>query len=435
MATSRVLRIPGFLRYCLLQAMSIICTGMQSAVMPVFVFKETGSDMALAACWITSVLPSCFLSVGGAAADYYNRSAILLITQGALLLQALMLGFIAITWSGSVDRFILIALLVLHCLASLVKVFEEPARTAFKSELVPENDTGLLEEALRYYGAIGALSWRVGLGIGGLLMISLKNPAPTCFLLNAASYLLGIAAVLIIRRQAHSPVSDRRSRSSVHPISYSSWLQALREGARFIAAKRQIGLLFFQTMVVVLFCKRYEPLLPAFAERDLGSVDYAGWLRIAMAIGALLGFLFVQKFMRLGVGSRWSYHAMLAFALVQLGLFLLAQEPIATSLALGTAAAILLVQESFCNASIQSRAAKEIQGRVFAFGASIIAAIELFLALPMGWAATIYGVRPVLITSAALGVIVAVPLWLFARQSKTIHSQDTDDGSDRTVCL
>lgn len=417
MARDRVLQIPNFRLYCLLQALSIICTGMQAAVIPVFVLDETDSDTAVYLLWMATFLPFGLLVIGGAVADRYDRWSILLKSQVIALAQALALGLIAVAWSGHFNVWVTSAVLALHLLASIITAFESPARTALLSEFVPPDDRMLLEAALKYYTAISTLAWRIGLGLGGVMIICLKQAAPFCFLVNAISYLLGIGALALMRPHVRGRSRGTMERAD-QPLSGEGWWQSMREGATFVGVNPEVCLLFVQTVVVVFFLKRYEPLLPVFAKEELGSARYAGWLRIAMAFGAFVGFALVRRGTTLCTGSSGSYRAMVALSLVVLALFSFANDPITASLAMGAVSAALMVQESCCHASIQSKAKNCMQARIFAYRGTLVTAVEV-MSLPLAWFATGFGVRPVLTVCAALGVVIAIPLALFAEVSTT----------------
>jgi hypothetical protein len=431
---------------------------MQLAVVPVFLYREFNSDLALNLLWVTTVVPFSLLAVSGSLADEYNRWTILIIVQWVALVQALFLAVIAFVWTGRFNTWVVGAVMALNFLSSTISAFESPARIGLKSEFVPGE---LLTAALKYYSAVGTLSWRIGLGVGGLLIVFTREFAPICFLLNAASYLLGVAALLIMRpslRGTNDQIQTEanvglwlracsgskgllakhlRSLSLRQGVKFfiSRWQQTMKEGFRVIKADKKMCLLIGQTLLVILFLKRYEAFLPAYAKEQFGDVNYAGWLRFAMSVGAIFGFAFTQFMVKADSSFRVSHRATMALTVAVLALPLFAKDLLATARAMAVVAAILIVQESCCVAAFQSRHSKSIQSRISACRGTMISATEVF-ALPLATAAATFGLRPVITVCAILGFLLAVPLTWLAERCKPVLAQTgaVENVQEASVC-
>ncbi len=399
MQMPRAFQVPGFSQYCLGQGLSIVGTGMQCVLVPWYVYYQTKSALALALVAVTTALSLCLCPYGGVIADKYNRWTILVVSQWIALAQAAALGLIALT--GAFNLWLVLAL---NFLAGTITAFEFPARQAFKSELATE-DT--LAGVIGFYNSVDFTAFALGQAIGGVMIVSLPtNAAMLCFLVNAASYLAALWALLAVRQRAMvKPAVNNLKVESANKLS-------IMEGLKLVRSDRLVLALMLQTAIVVLFCKRFDPLLPAYAEQGLESIAATGWLKVGMVIGAIIGGLWVGRFATKQSQLRWSYHMLVALPVVLLVLFALAWEPITASLAITIVSAVLLIQDSCCLASIQSSVAPSIRGRVVSWRVTVNWGLDLMVALPLGWAATIGGVRPVLITCATLGGLVALALWL-----------------------
>ena len=397
MQMPRAFQIPGFGQYCLGQGLSIVGTGMQCVLVPWYVYYQTKSPLALALVAVTTALSLCLCPYGGVIADKYNRWTILVVSQWIALAQAAALGLIALT--GAFNLWLVLAL---NFIAGTITAFEFPARQAFKSELATE-DT--LAGVIGFYNSVDFTAFALGQAIGGVMIVSLPgNTATLCFFVNTASYLAALWALLAVRPQVM--VKPAVNQSEDTPTL------SIMEGLRLIRSDRLVLALMLQTAVVVLFCKRFDPLLPAYAEEGLKNVAATGWLKVAMVIGAILGGLWIGRIATKQAQLRWSYHMLVALPVVLLVLFAITREPITASLAVAIVSAVLLIQDSCCLASIQSNVVPSMRGRVVSWRVTVNWGLDLLVALPLGWAATMGGVRPVLITSAIVGGLVALALWL-----------------------
>ena len=293
---------------------------MQCVLVPWYVYYQTKSPFALALVAVTTALSLCLCPYGGVIADKYNRWTILIVSQWVALVQAVVLGLIAMT--GAFNLWLVLAL---NFLAGTITAFEFPARQAFKSELADE-DT--LAGVIGFYNSVDFTAFAVGQAIGGVMIVSLpSNAATLCFFVNAVSYLAALWALLAVRPQ--STLKPAANSASTEPAQTLS----IMEGLRLVSSDRLVLALMLQTAIVVLFCKRFDPLLPAFAEEGLKNVAATGWLKVGMVVGAILGGLCMGRIASKQSQLRWSYHMLVALPVVLLVLFAIAREPITASLA------------------------------------------------------------------------------------------------------
>src|SRR5262249_28047207 len=148
---------------------------------------------------------------------------------------------------------------------------------------------------------------------------------------------LALWALLAVRKagQAQLPHQEEEERLS------------MLEGLRLIASNRLVLLLMAQTAVVVIFMKRFDPLLPAFAEEGLGNTDITGLLKLGMLVGAIAAWLGTSYLSNSEVHRQWSYRLLVVLPLVLICFAATGHEYVAAG-ALALVSTILLAQES-CN--------------------------------------------------------------------------------------
>ncbi len=106
------------------QSVSLMETWMQRTAVYWVIYMQTHSAFILGLSVFASQFPSFLLSLlGGAIADRYNRFKVLLFTQFASMLQAIVVTLIVIFTDYSV-----VELIVLSILLGIINAFDVPAR-------------------------------------------------------------------------------------------------------------------------------------------------------------------------------------------------------------------------------------------------------------------------------------------------------------------
>src|SRR6185369_11667725 len=114
------------------QSVSLIGTWMQRTAVYWLVYEKTGSSFMLGAAVFAAQFPSFLLSVlGGVVSDRYNRYRVLLLTQVASLVQALLLTGLVITGQYAVWQ-----ILTLSVVLGIINAFDVPARQAMVYDMV-----------------------------------------------------------------------------------------------------------------------------------------------------------------------------------------------------------------------------------------------------------------------------------------------------------
>jgi MFS family permease len=271
------LRQRNFRLYWFGQMISLIGTTMQTIGQAWLVLELTHSPVQLGVVGALQFLPVLLFSlVGGVLADRWPKRRILLVTQSAATMQALLFYILLATSTIQLWHIYVLALLL-----GITTTLDQPTRSAFVVELVGRED---LSNAVALNSSLVNLARIVGPGIGGII-IAISN-VTLLFLLNAISFLpviLGLA--LINRHELHGQAFGRARKNT--------W-QSLREGVAYVWHSPTILWVILVVGLVLLFGANFSVFLPLFAT-DVLHVGAAGFglLSAATGGGALIAALWL----------------------------------------------------------------------------------------------------------------------------------------------
>ena len=244
---------------------------MHSVALPWLVLLLTDSPFYVGLVAMLGTLPILLFSLyGGVVADRFPRRRVLLLTQSAAMLTALLLAAIVLT-----DRVTLVHVMIMATMLGLTAAFDIPGRQAFVGELVGKRE---LMSAI----ALNSLSFNssriIGPGVAGVI-IGLAGVG-VCFLLNGISYLALIGALLVMRLAPQQARGGHTSRSTV-------W-----EGLAYVIHDRNMRTLVLMIAIASVFGLPYHVLLSVLArnEMGLGATEF-GWMVSASASGAVVAAL------------------------------------------------------------------------------------------------------------------------------------------------
>jgi MFS family permease len=269
----RALRHRNFQLFFSGQLISLIGTWMQSVAQSWLVYRLTGSALLLGSVGFASQVPVfLFAPLGGIAADRFNRRHIVISTQVAAMLLALILALL--TLSHEIDHRVWI-IFVLAALLGVVNAFDIPGRQSFLVDMVGRED---LMNAIALNSSMFNGARVIGPAIAGILVAKIGEG--WCFFANAVSYIAVIIGLLLMR--VHSPVR----------VAMASPLEHMMEGFRFVNQTAPIRALLLLLGLVSLVGMPYVVLMPIFADQILhGGARGLGILMGATGVGALLGAL------------------------------------------------------------------------------------------------------------------------------------------------
>ncbi|HTD58288.1 MAG TPA: MFS transporter [Solirubrobacteraceae bacterium] len=281
-ATFEAFEVPNYRRYFVGQAISLSGTWMQMAAQAWLVLTLTGSATTLGLIVALQTLPILLLGpYGGVIADRIDKRRAMVWLQGAMGLQALALGILTITGVVRVWQ-----IGVLAALLGVNNAFENPARQSFMLEMV---GPGHLRNAVSLNSVLVNVARTVGPAIAGLLIATVGEGV--CFLVNAASFLAVIAALLTLDLTALRP-----SRPTERGPGQ------LREGLRYIRGSRELAIPLLMMALVGTLAYEFQVTLPVMARQGLhvGAAGY-GFMTAAMGAGAVVGGLVVAAVGRTGL--------------------------------------------------------------------------------------------------------------------------------------
>src|SRR5215218_3142213 len=219
-------------------------------------------------------LPTLLFGVwGGAIADRFDKRKVLLCTQVAMAMVAVVLTLVDVT--GVVQLWMLYALVFAYGMALAV---DNPTRQSFVSELVPAAD---LPNAIGLSSAIFQLARVLGPALAGVLIVA--GGTSICFALNAVSFTFVIGALLMMR-----PEELHRSK----PLGREKG--QLRAGLHYIWETAELRWLLM--LVVGTFAINSPVVLPLLAKITFAAgPEVYSWMSIAMGAGAIFGALFAAN--------------------------------------------------------------------------------------------------------------------------------------------
>lgn len=376
---------PAFLRYWLGQSVSVAGSRMRDLTIAWLVLEATGSELWLAGTALARVgTMLLFTPWSSTLADRHSRRLIVLVAESGSLLVSIALALLAFA-----DALPAPVLVIASALLGGLHAFEAPARNVLVHDLVPGQ---ALMPALSLFTASQGAAQVVGPALGGLLLGRLG--APSCFLVDGASYVVLLATVLTLPSMTVSPGTSRAG-------LVATFLSALKR-----AEARRVLLLL---MLLGIVAAAYQPLMPAIATELLGlGPDGLGSLLACGALGSLAAGLCLGRGLLPFDEQDILRRSALLLPLPLLALAALPQ-PLAAATAVALAAALLAAGQAAANARLQRLAAEGERARHVG-----IYTILVHLGPVGGWllalAAMGIGLGPALAALAATVALLALPL-------------------------
>jgi MFS family permease len=359
------------------QGVSLIGTWMTRIATGWLVYRLSGSDAAflLGVVGFAGQIPAFFLApLAGVLVDRWDRLRLLLVTQVLALVQSALLAVVAFRAEPGLGEIIQIIALALF--QGFINAFDMPARQAFLVEMV-ERKTDL-PNAIALNSSLVNGARLVGPSLAGVV-IAVVGEA-WCFVIDAASYVAVIAALLAMR------VTPRAA-----PAAAGSVWRRMREGFVYAFGFAPIRSLLLLLSLISFMGMPYTVLLPIFASEVLrGDSSTLGFLSGAAGVGALAGALLLASrpsvlgLGRVIVATTVVFGAsLIAFSLSRvLWLSLLTM--------VGTGFGMMVVMAS-CNTILQTIVEDDKRGRVMSFYSMAFLGVAPFGSLFAGVLANVVG--------------------------------------------
>ena len=378
------------------QLVSLVGTWMQSVGQAWVVLELTGSPFKLGVISALQFGPMLLLSLlAGALADRVRKRRLLLLTQGALMLQALALA--ALDWTGQIQYWHVAVLAAVYGVANTLDL---PARQSFVVELVGKGD---FMNAIALNATVFNGARVVGPAVAGLL-IARYGVAPA-FLVNGLSFLGVLAALGAIRTEG-----------APRPRAAATVGQEILQGVRYAAGTPLVGLILALLFVISLFVLNFNVIVPLVARDVLheGARGF-GLLMAALGVGAVGGAIALASMSR----PRPPLALIVAAALVTsagvLGLSAVRHFWMAAAV-LCIAGFTQIVFMASCNSTIQVTAPDHLRGRVMSLYALVFVGVHPFGALFIGGVAEKWGVGASCLWGGGMGLVLVSALALLGRR-------------------
>lgn len=353
----------NFRLYFIGQTISSIGSWTQSLAVIWLVLEITNRSDRLGIAAALQFLPMLLLGApAGVLADKIDNRRLLVATSTASGLLALTFGVVVAT--GDVTIWWIYALTLM---LGLVLAVERPAMQAILFELV---GTELLPSGVAANSTINSVSRLIGPALAGVLIATVG--VETCFLINAASYLVVIGALVALRS---SELVDR-------PLVGRA-KGRLREGFAYVRSHPDVARPLLVMSVVGTVAYNFQTTFPSMVRfgfhRGAGSV---GTAMSVSAIGSIIGGIYIA-------GVKPHPRRTLAVALVGFAAACLALSItpgfwpfVAVSILLGFASASF---QSVNTVVLQQATEPSMQGRVMALHQMAWFGTTPIGALLMGW--------------------------------------------------
>ncbi len=389
------LAIPNYRRYFAGQLVSLSGNWMQIVAEMWLILTLTGSAFAVGITTALQFLPILlFATWGGLLADRVPKRRLLIITQGLMVIPALML--FGLTASGVVEAWMVYVLVFAR---GAVNAVDNPTRQSFVSEMVGS------ERVVNAVGLNSALihSARIVGPAGAGVVISSLGIAP-CFLLNAFTFVAMIFALRSMdrRRLQPAPLAPRRR-------------GALRSTLRYVLDTPALAVPLAMMAVVGTLGFNFQVILPVFARFtfDGGASAYT-MLAIAMAAGSLVGSLYTGT--RGRVSGRYLVIASLLFGAFA-ATAAVAPTLLTAAIALVPVGAASVALAAGANASLQLASDPSQRGRVMALYSTVFLGSTPIGGPIAGWLSEAASPRAALLLTAvaAVGAGAAAYVYLVRR--------------------
>lgn len=395
----RALRSRNYRLFFAGQGISLIGTWMQRIAMSWLVYRLSHSALLLGVAGFAGQLPTFLLSpITGVLADRWNRHRTLVVTQMLAMLQAIILTVLVMTRTVQVWQVIALAAVL-----GTINAFDMPVRQSFIVQMIERKDD--LGNAIALNSSMVNAARLLGPSIAGILIAAFGEGI--CFLLNAASYVAVIAALLMMRIV---PVRARPTNGH--------WMEGLREGFSYAFGFEPIRYIILLLALVSLVGMPYQILMPVFAKEVLGGGSHTlGFLMGAAGCGALVGTIYLAC-----LKSARGLGRVIAISAAVFGIGLIAfsfSHVVWLSMLLIFVAGLgMIVQMASSNTVLQTIVDDDKRGRVMSFYAMAFMGMAPFGSLLAGALASAIGAPLTLVVGGGLTILGAL---LFARKLKAMN--------------
>lgn len=333
---------------------------MQRTAVSWVIYTLTHSAFMLGLAVFAQQFPSFLLSLfGGIVSDRNSRYKILLVTQTASMIQAILLAALILT-----NHYVIWEILALSVVLGIINAFDVPARQPMVHEMVNNKDD--IQNALALNSGMVNIARLAGPALSGIVLQVFG--AGICFSLNALSFVAVITSLLLMKLPAFTP-----------PAVKKKVIAELAEGFNYLQRTPVIGLVILFMMCFSLLIAPYDTMMPVFTKVVFkGNAATFGFISSFIGMGAILGSLFIASVKK---GANLKNIVLFSSAILGIGMILFSRItyfPVAMVFAMVIGFGSLTPMTTGITI-IQIEAAANMRGRVMSF-----MAMSYFGMLPLG---------------------------------------------------
>ncbi|WP_432143540.1 MFS transporter [Streptomyces sp. bgisy084] len=384
------LRIRNYRLFATGQMVSNTGTWMQRIAQDWLVLSLTGSSTAVGITTALQFLPMLLFGLyGGVIADRFAKRKLLLVTQSAMGVTGLALA--ALTLSGQVQVW---HVYLTAFALGLVTVLDNPARQAFVSEMVGQDE---LRNAVSLNSANFQSARLIGPAAAGVLITAFGSG--WAFLFNGLSFIAPLTGLLMMRTaELHK----------VHRVPRSKG--QLREGLRYVSGRPDLIWPIVLVGFIGTFGFNFPIWLTAFVHHvyHQGAGTYSlfnGLMAAGSLIGALLAARRASSRLRLVVGAAMLFGALEIAAALAPSFWVFA----ALLVLIGTVGLTINVT---ANSSIQMATDPAMRGRVMSLFMMVFVGGTPLGAPLVGWITDTFGPRIGFLAGGVVSLAAAVLIGL-----------------------
>ncbi|MFD2872778.1 MFS transporter [Mucilaginibacter ximonensis] len=412
--TFKAFRSRNYRLYFTGQSISLIGTWMQKTAVSWVIYTLTHSTFMLGLTLFASQFPSFLFSlVGGVVSDRYNRFRVLLATQVASMLQAVLLACLILA-----NHYQVWEILGLSVLLGIINAFDVPARQSLVYEMVADKSD--LPNALALNSSMVNLSRLIGPAIAGIILEALGDGA--CFVGNALSFVAVIASLLMMRLPKYEAKPHTKN-----------VFGELKEGFSYLKKTPSISFILIMLALISLTVLPYSTLIPYYA-RDVfhGTAQTFGVIDSFIGLGAFSGAIFLasQK-----TGANLKKILFINTIIFGGGLLLFSHEHnYYLALLFVTIAGFgMMSQITVSNTLIQTTVDPNMRGRVISFYAMAFFGMQPLGGLLIGAISKWIGTPDTLMCEGFAALLVAALHWRYLRREKKLKARRQKPVVDATI--
>jgi MFS family permease len=392
--TFRAFRHRNYALFFAGQSVSQIGTWMQRTAVTWVIYSLTHSPFMLGFAVFAQQFPSFLLSLpGGVVSDRYSRYKILLITQTASMIQAILLAILILT-----RHYVIWEILALGALLGVINAFDVPARQPMVHEMIPDKDD--IPNAFALNSGMVNIARLIGPAVSGIVLQFLG--AGVCFSLNALSFVAVITSLLLMKLPPFVP-----------PTTKKKVIHELGEGLQYLINTPAIGTIILLLITLSLFIFPYDTIVPVFAKVVFkGNAATYGYISSLMGLGAIAGSLYFASLKR---GANIRAVVLFSIAILGVGFIIFSfihyfplAIPVAIIIGFGS-----LMPMSASITIMQLESAPNMRGRVMSFMAMSFFGMLPVGSLLIGTVSQKIGAPLTMLCQGVLALVIVAVFWKF----------------------